>query len=187
MAGAPGSRVIRRLWKTRKPLADFGERRQPVGLNEVCNVPFPPPLSIDFAAINREALPLLPAVFAACCPTAGARAANTSRSIRVAATATWDRFKINLRTGVWADFASRRQGRRSGLAGRLHRRLQAGRGRPEARPDARPRWWRSPPWMTIDFEPLSDDEREHGRACRRRERQRRRWLGSHRSCSRHGS
>ena len=48
----------------------------------------------------------------------------------------------------------RRQGRRSGLAGRLHRKLQAGRGRPEARPDARPRCWRSPPWMTIVSTPV---------------------------------
>ena len=29
-----------------------------------------------------------------------------SRSIRVASTVTSDRFKVNLRTGVWADFAS---------------------------------------------------------------------------------
>ena len=63
-------------------------------------------ISIDFAAINREALGCLPAVFAASCPTAGARATNMSRSTRVAATATWARSRSICRTGRWADFAT---------------------------------------------------------------------------------
>ena len=43
---------------------------------------------------------------AACFPTAGARATNISRSIRIAATADLGSFKINLKTGRWADFAT---------------------------------------------------------------------------------
>ena len=63
-------------------------------------------ISIDFAAINREALPLLPAILQRLLPN-GRRegheylALNPRRGDRRLGS-----FKINLRTGVWADFAS---------------------------------------------------------------------------------
>ena len=62
---------------------------------------------VDFDRINAEALVSLEAVCRRLLPNGdGARVTNMSRSIRVAAIATWDRFKINLKSGVWADFAS---------------------------------------------------------------------------------
>jgi hypothetical protein len=63
-------------------------------------------IRINFAAINREALPLLPAILPRLLPN-GRRegheylALNPRRSDRRLGS-----FKINLRTGVWADFAS---------------------------------------------------------------------------------
>ncbi len=62
--------------------------------------------SIDFAAINREALGCLPAVLRRLLPDGKARggefvALNPRRGDRRPGS-----FKINLRTGVWADFAS---------------------------------------------------------------------------------
>jgi hypothetical protein len=61
---------------------------------------------IDFAAINREALGCLPAVLRRLLPDGKARggefvALNPRRADHHPGS-----FKINLRTGVWADFAS---------------------------------------------------------------------------------
>jgi len=63
-------------------------------------------ISIDFAAINREALPLLPAILQRLLPN-GRRegheylALNPRRGDRQPGS-----FKINLKTGRWADFSS---------------------------------------------------------------------------------
>jgi hypothetical protein len=63
-------------------------------------------ISIDFAAINREALPLLPAILQRILP-GGRRegqeyvALNPRRGDRRLGS-----FKVNLKTGRWADFAT---------------------------------------------------------------------------------
>jgi hypothetical protein len=67
-------------------------------------------ISVDFAAINREVLPLLPAILQRLLPN-GRREGNEYVALNPRrADHHLGSFKVNLNTGRWADFATRDKG-----------------------------------------------------------------------------